>query len=101
MDHLPPLPGAKAALEKDFMPGDHLKIPNCFGDPMVFLEHVMDSPRVSLRARMQAASTLMQYKHPRIGEEGKKSKKLLDAQTATSGGRLAARKAPAARPVAH
>lgn len=90
----PPLPGTilvGALAQKD--PDDRLGIPSCNGDPIVFLEHVMDSPKVSFRARMAAAVAMLPYKHSRLGEEGKKGKQKERAQS-VSGGRLSPRPAP-------
>jgi|SRR6478736_1283152 len=94
MSHLPPLPGeilVGATAQKD--PDDRLGIPSCKGDPIVFLEHVMDSPKVSFRARMAAAVAMLPYKHSRLGEEGKKVKQKGRAEGVV-GGRLSPRPAP-------
>lgn len=89
MNDLPKLPNATE--------DDRLGIPSTNGDPMKFLEQVMDSPKVSLRARMQAATSLLQYKYARIGETGKKEKQN-DAAKGAAAGAFKSRPAPAALP---
>lgn len=94
MHPLPPLPSAKqpaSSVAKD--PDDRIGIPSQGGDPIKFLEAVMDCPKVSLRARMTAAASLLPYKHGKIAEQGKKESQKDRAVTA-SGGKFKRQEAP-------
>ena len=98
-NNLPPLPTASRQEPKD--PDDRIGIPSCSGDPIKFLEAVMDCPRVSLRARMTAAASLLPYKHGKIAEQGKKEGQKGRAVTASEGKFKRQDAPPSFRPKAH
>lgn len=71
--------------------GDHLldvvipMIESCDGDPMLFMERMMDHQDIDLRLRFEAAKTLMPFKHQKLGELGKKESKQKKAEDVGKG----------------
>lgn len=54
-------------------------------DPLEFLTQLMNDPAAEMRMRADAAKALLPFKHPKLGEGGKKDQKLADAEKAAGG----------------
>jgi phage terminase small subunit len=54
-------------------------------DPESFLTAAMNDPGLEMRMRVDAAKALMPYKHPKLGEGGKKEQKQEAAKSAAKG----------------
>lgn len=65
--------------------GDQRGVAGGYKDPLAFLEAVMDNPHVDIRLRIDAAKTIMPFKHSKLGDEGKKGAKDRKAQDVGSG----------------
>lgn len=90
---LPPLPNGELPAPSRGQPTmGNVSIPSTNGDPLVFLEKVMDNENVDIRYRFDAAKALLPFKYPKLGEEGKKSKKQSEAER-VGGGKFATRAA--------
>ncbi len=56
-----------------------------YGDPITFLEDVMNHQQLPVAMRADAAKQLLPYKHARMGETGKKQTKKENAQAIARG----------------
>ena len=56
-----------------------------YGDPITFLEDVMNHAQLPVAMRADAAKQLLPYKHARMGETGKKQTKKENAQAIARG----------------
>lgn len=65
-----------------------------YADPMLFLEDVMNHAQMPLAVRLDAAKSLLPYKHPRMGELGKKASAKDRAEALTTSSRFATKKPP-------
>jgi hypothetical protein len=84
----PPLPGQIVTVPHTPQfktPTPVPELPTFNGDPVKFLEAMMDAVGLDVRLRFEAAKTLMPYKYPKLGEEGKKSKQKDAAGQAAKG----------------
>lgn len=61
-----------------------LQLAATYDDPARFLAAVMNNSSTDVKIRTDAAKALMPYKHPKLGEGGKKEQKQADAQKAAS-----------------
>lgn len=99
--NLPPLPGQiqTAPNTPQFIaPPPVPQIPQFNGDPIKFLEAMMDAVGLDIRLRFEAAKTLMPFKYAKLGEEGKKEKKKGASELAAQG-RFATRGSRTAPPL--
>lgn len=86
--------GAKPqGVDTDAMPRKH------YGDPMTFLEDVMNGARFTVALRVDAAKQLLPYKHARMGELGKKAKAKDRAEVLTRTSRFSPQAAPVLRAI--
>ena len=83
-DKLMAMPAIRAALKvaTKTAPGVDTKTVNAptmprakYGDPVTFLEDVMNHQQLPVAMRADAAKQLLPYKHARMGEAGKKATK--------------------------
>lgn len=65
----------KAAIEQKCLPPEPepVRITGQFDDPLDFLKAVMNTPKLDLDIRKDAAKSLMPYIHAKKGEHGKKA----------------------------
>lgn len=77
--------------------GDEDGLLEKYDDPMHFFEHAMNNPRLNKGMRFEAAKQLLPYKHPRLGEKGKKESRKDNAEQVAGAGKYAP-KAPPTRP---
>lgn len=93
MQRNPPLPGQIQIVNNQpqlVAPPPVPQIPQFDGDPIKFLEAMMDAVGLDIRLRFEAAKTLMPFKYAKLGEEGKKDKQK-DKSNAAAQGRFATR----------
>lgn len=99
--NLPPLPGQIVTLPNapQFKaPTPVPELPSFNGDPVKFLEAMMDAVGLDIRLRFEAAKTLAPYKYAKLGEEGKKGKQK-DAAGEAAKGRFGTRGSNAPPPL--
>lgn len=65
-----------------------------YESPMHFMEHAMNNKKLTMGVRFEAAKQLMPYKHPRLGEKGKKESKKDDAERVAGAGKFSAKAPP-------
>lgn len=62
-----------------------LQLAATYDDPARFLAAVMNDSGTDVKIRTDAAKALMPYKHPKLGEGGKKEQKQADAKKVVGG----------------
>lgn len=62
-----------------------LQLSATYDDPARFLAAVMNDSGTDVKIRTDAAKALMPYKHPKLGEGGKKEQKQADAKKVVGG----------------
>jgi phage terminase small subunit len=87
-------PGIKDGAPPEYVsPHFDLKAALMYSDPQDYLMAAMNDPQLETRFRMDAAKTLMPFKHPKVGEGGKKDAQK-DAAKKAGGGRFASTAPP-------
>lgn len=76
--------GARAGAGRPPKEPPQIDVHDTTGDPLKFLEGLMDDPSADPRMRLDAAKALMPFKYQKLGEGGKKEKRQGDAEKAAS-----------------
>lgn len=71
-----------------------------YTDPVSFLEDAMNNPQLPVAMRVDAAKSLLPYKHARLGDKGKKEHAKERAQDVASRARFRPKAPPALRAMA-